>query len=422
MKHLCREGELLNNSLSTMGLPWESIGRRLSAMFFLALFPLFFFYHYAIASGLMSAVAGGWFGVVSLLGAILFLPFWFRCLARLRQDALIFVFITGIFFSLVGSWLVIHYLFGSAFQSRQDVVEQVGGVLIQWFTILMIGLYWPENSPRFQVALWVSLVLMAVIIITHLNMSNLMFDARRFWGISEGVATYQGFARSLAFTGFALLAINQSPLRQLLLIGTLCILLFLCGARAEFLGFLLIMPLVLWVGFRRFRGWLVVAAFVVMLGVIVAAANLDTLSSSRQFQFLNPETWSSYQARQTLLESGVIGILGSPIFGDYAGHVRDSGGTGSYIHNMLSAWRQFGLLTFLLYVGLILISLWIAYRSVIHHRQNSWITYMALYINAFCLLMVIAATSVFWAPVALGWGLAVAVLIRTKRGTLGVSN
>ena len=402
-------------------LPWQKRGNSLSVTCFVALFPAFFVYHYAIAASIIPPFVGGWFGATSIVVTLLFLPFWMRCLVRLRQDAFILFLVTSILFGLVAFWLVIHYLFGSEYQARQDVVMQVGTVLLQWFSLFMIGLYWPERSPMFRVALWVSLALMAVIILTHLNVSNLMFDARRLWGNDQSIATYQGFARSLTFTGFALLAITMRPSRQLLLIAGLCILVFFCGARSEFLGFLLIMPLVLWVGFRRSRRWMLVAVLVVMFGVVAATANLEILLASRQLQFLDQETWSSYQARQTLQESGLTGTLNSPILGDYAGHVRDFGSTGSYIHNVLSAWQQFGLLTFILYFWLTLVSFWIAFKHVILGRQNGSVAIMALYNNAFCLLMIIAAKSVFWAPVALGWGLAVAVLVRSNSGSVGTS-
>jgi len=393
--------------------PWNSLGEKLSTVFFIALFPLFFFYHYLVAAISVPLIFGGWFGVVSAIAAFLFIPFGLRCFVNLRQNALLLFLITFALFMLVVSWLCIHYFWGANYQSHPDVVQQIGTTLIFWFSLFMVGLYWPQSVSRFRVILLISLGLMGVIIVAYLNPSNLMFDARRLWG-AQDVATYQGFARSLVFTGLALLATIKRPRWLLIFTAVLCILLFFCGARSEFLGFLLIVPLILWVGFRRKITWLLVILLVTLLISFALILNNESLLASRQLQFINPDSWTSYQARQYLQEFGMIGILSSPISGDYAGQVRDFGSTGSYIHNFLSAWQQFGLVAFLLYFGLTVIGFWISFREVVFQRYHNSLAIMALYTNAFCLILILAAKSVFWPPVALGWGLAVAVLINKR--------
>src|SRR6056297_2487183 len=76
-------------------------------------------------------------------------------------------------------------------------------------------------------------------------------------------------------------------------------------------------------------------------------------ANARMFVFLDLEQDSSFNARQELFDKGVRAIKNHWYTGDLAGQT-EYGGLGSYIHNYLSLWRQFGLFAFMLFIILIL--------------------------------------------------------------------
>lgn len=419
---------MMERSKSSMMLPWESIGHKLSAVSFIVLFPLFFLYHFAVGKGIIPPIFGGWFGIMSLFIAVVFIPFGVYCLFRFTNTAFWWFSIVFALFFLVLWWLFVHYLFGASYQTQLEVVVQVGSMLIAWFALFMIGLYWPKNLPAFSLILWMIFVLMAAIIVTHTDWTYLMFYARHVFG-NDNIASYQGFARSLAFTGLALLGMTAHPVLRNFLVITLIILLFLTGARSEFYGFLLVLPLVFWVGFKRKKPkWLVAVVTVVTALFLIAIiainlSHLDFLTSSRQLEILDLSKSTSFQGRKELLVSGLAGIGRSPIMGDYAGYVRDHGTTGAYIHNALSTWQQFGLVGFLIYLGLNAGSFYVPFKRVVIHRYYYDCTAVtALYISAFCLVLILTAKSVFWASAALPWGLATSICASSNQFHLQKGN
>ncbi|WP_257293939.1 hypothetical protein [Endozoicomonas sp. YOMI1] len=64
--------------------------------------------------------------------------------------------------------------------------------------------------------------------------------------------------------------------------------------------------------------------------------------------FLNPLADSSLLTRLEQIKIGLSDIYSSPFVGVYGGQIKKFGGIGWYIHNILSYWRQFGLIPFLL--------------------------------------------------------------------------
>ena len=107
------------------------------------------------------------------------------------------------------------------------------------------------------------------------------------------------------------------------------------------------------------------------------------------------------QAMETIKES--------PVLGDFAGQVRRHDSTGAYAHNALSAWRQFGVVGFVLYLSLSFISLALSIRLV-RQRQNQEadLPRIAATLSLFTLILMLGAKSVFWVFPALAWGLTVA--------------
>ena len=93
-----------------------------------------------------------------------------------------------------------------------------------------------------------------------------------------------------------------------------------------------------------------------------------------------------------------------PIWGSFGSHVT-RGSIGSYAHNYLSAWENYGLIGVTTYLMLTIVACVVgAYRCFGGGRYSTlWL--FSFVVNTICLILVIVSKPVFWPLVAFGWGL-----------------
>jgi len=383
--------------------------QRLSLFFFLLLFPGIFFYSSAVAAGVIPAILGGGFGIVAAIALVALLPLLFVDVTKLKGKSLL---VTILFFMLVlytTFWLLIHYFLGDNFQKRFDVFSQVVTVIGTWLTLFSIGYFWPQNlSKRHISVLLVCLGGIALIVFMDIDFRRLIF----IFGLSDadGVLSYQGFSRSAAFTGLVLLSVIRTIRLSFVIAFLLLATVFFIGARSELVGVVAVLPFIAYLHYRhRPLATVAVVLVVSMVVLSVAVYSYDKLSTSRQFQLLNISESSSGMARATLYNQAWEAIKEAPVSGDFAGQVKHHDSTGAYAHNVLSAWRQFGFVGFVLYLSLLFVSLTLSIRLV-RQRQNQEadLPRIAATLSLFSLILMLGAKSVFWAFPALAWGLTVA--------------
>jgi hypothetical protein len=128
----------------------------------------------------------------------------------------------------------------------------------------------------------------------------------------------------------------------------------------------------------------------------------------RQAETFNLPASKSFLERLGMLSDGWSHIVASPLIGDYGGQIRDHGGFGYYIHNALSAWRQYGLLGFLLYMLLSLQASFLTARETIWRGSQDPMWLLAMLVTVYAVALTFAAKSMFWPLPALAWGLVVA--------------
>lgn len=99
--------------------------------------------------------------------------------------------------------------------------------------------------------------------------------------------------------------------------------------------------------------------FLLLAGVIYWGymyLDLDALQYMRMFSIffgVDADVDGSAQARQHLMEINLKDIKDNWLIGNYGGQYEMFGLAGAYIHNILSFWRQFGLITFMGILGLL---------------------------------------------------------------------
>ncbi len=168
--------------------------------------------------------------------------------------------------------------------------------------------------------------------------------------LSSEAGFYLILADSYAYISlFVLSAVKTIPIKIMTSIVTTIILSALLS-RASLICFISTVIIFIFFSLRRFR-W-ILSAFILFFTIIVyinsiwISRNIPMNPRLRQLIELKTET-PGFVARMELLKDGMKKIEKN-IFGDFMGEVRDAGGeTGSYIHNIVSYARQYGIFPFL---------------------------------------------------------------------------
>jgi len=240
-------------------------------------------------------------------------------------------------------------------------------------------------------------------------------------GKQDGIVSYQGFARYFSSTALVTIAITKAYIRKALIIFIACIGLFFLGSRSDLFGFLFIIP-IFFIDFssniKTLKNILMSIIFFTVLtataGILFQDSFLSKIENNRALEVMDLTQSSSWKSRNTLEEEAKAAILQSPIIGDYAGQVKSTGNAGNYVHNFLSAWRQFGLLGFLLFISICTYSLYISIKYTFTYRQTEPLVLLGLYINLYSFFLLLFSKSVFWFYPALGWGLSLAIMAKIK--------
>ncbi|WP_153015464.1 O-antigen ligase family protein [Ventosimonas gracilis] len=329
---------------------------------------------------------------------------------RLKNNGLI---ITMMFLALLmycSAWTGIYYALGEGFQQRTDVLYRSLSMIAGWFVLFSIGFFWPHRVPKaYLTLLATSFFGMACIVVFNMDSQEHIFQFG--YSTKEGSYSYQGFALSAAFSLLVWLSTIKNIYRFFVVYASALVVIFFIGARSELVGFVVVFPFMVCLHYKRSPLKTIIASAVLIFfvagGVVYAYENL---AKSRQLQLLNITESSSGIARLDMQDKALDAIRRAPIMGDFAGDVRDYGNTGSYAHNLISAWRQFGILGFLLYTALLIFPLKVSRKLLKNnfHRDEFDLPIITYVFSIFSLTLILVSKTIFWPLPAFAWGLAVA--------------
>ena len=442
--------------MSTDSLQTPTRGLKLSqtvaGVSFFLLFPGFLFYHQSVAMGLIPPSAGGLFGYVSLGALLAFLALlpwntdWLKEITGNR-----YVLWVVVFLCYIPIWTIAHYLFLSGDYIIKASLQSLETV-IMWACLFLIGLLLPYKSMALRWLFAVSfVVIFAFLLYYYVGSDYGLYNARREYGNKTDVASYQGFARSvLVMLLFLSAVVNSISYRTFIFLSGVFVL-FLLSSRSDFYAFLAVSAAFCVIsGIRNPKYFLVLLLLcleVLLLAMPDLSARLDTTLEtssvaeptqsptppesaateqpskpedpdkpfklpglSRQFEVLDLSSSKSWTGRQALQRIAVEQIKDNPLAGKFGGHVLAES-TGSYAHNALSAWVSYGLPGFLIYISLTLAGFLISLFHVFIKRRDTSLWVFAFTLNFICLLLIVAAKSVFWPLPALGWGVVAKALV-----------
>jgi hypothetical protein len=396
-----------------MRLNLFNISRTTSTLGFLTLFPGFVLYHYSVAQGWIPPFLGGLFGSVAALLAVfaLLLSPWLA--AEGFVGALVPASVVAITVGYIAAWAIANYLFlrgepyGAA--AEWEALSALGG----WIAMIFVGGCYAFDARMGRRALvWASALIILALVHAMYRFRSPLGPYLTFSGDDQdvGVASYQGVGRSIVVTAIFLAAGMRTTRRRLGVLAGAGFFLVLLGSRTDLFTVLAIIVAVLALTVLRGR---LIATMGVLLACYVAYVVIAPLFlETRNAEIFDLANSSSWQARHEL-EVIALGVIHQhPILGDF-GYQQRIGGSGFYAHNALSAWTNYGLLGFGLYIGLILYFLLASLRRLMRSPLADPATVAAFHLNLAALIQTVA-TPVFTPLPALGWGVALNAMRRAE--------
>jgi O-Antigen ligase len=406
----------------TLAVRPRRLAERVAFTGFMVLFPGFVVYHYAVATGLIPAVLGGLFGIVSLLIAAAALAMAGWLLGRDGWGGLPqaqFVLLALAYFI---TWSVVAYLSLEAAPFADAALAESLATIVLWLAVFFVASFVRINDGTRRLIFGAGVAAaVGVLLAAMVEHRSLLGPLILFGGepdADQRVSTYQGVGRSVLVAALMLAALTPVYWRQLLVLACTIVLLTGLGSRAHLFTVALLFLLVLAISLLRARrrGASIVVLLVAAAGVYAGwAVFLET----RAGEIVDLASSTSWGMRLEVQALALQVISDHPLLGDFGYHLRDLG-PGGYAHNALSAWPQFGLIGFLLYVSLIgyfsALSLW----RVLSDSASSVIWRAAMMANFAALALAITSEPVYSVLPALGWGLAINALLEERSRKVAV--
>ena len=217
----------------------RNIPQTVAAISFFLLFPGYLFYHHLVATGLIPPFAAGLFGYVSLGALAAFtalLPWntdWLKKIIRNRYVLWVLVFLL-----YTSVWTLAHYLLLSG-----DYITKAGlqslETIIFWSCLFLVGLILPLQAGALRWSFFISFIaIFCFLVYFSISTGETMYNARRLYGNTTDVSTYQGYARSVLITLLLLMAVfNSFRSRAFFILGGVFVL-YLLISRSDFYAFL----------------------------------------------------------------------------------------------------------------------------------------------------------------------------------------
>lgn len=385
---------------------------------FLLLFPGFAFYHAFIAAGLIPGILGGFFSPVSFFLLLVFSLLISKWITPLLTTTSGYGILVVFFFVFIFAWSTLNYVMQYDDTKVARAFSQSMLALFLSITLFIVGYLLPFNSVFLKKTLLVCLVLSFLYLFYYVfTTGSIMFNAHTLYDVEvdDSVASYQGFARSALFTVIFLLSVSRVVIERLYLVSLGLFIMFVLGARSELIAFSIATTtlLFIWSGgsfkYKIFIVGTIVAVFITL------TLNYDSLSESRQFQLTNLSEANSWVEREQLESIAVSQIYESPILGFFGGHIIANGSEGTYAHNVLSAWVNYGFFGFLVYLALCLVPVIRGGYYIVAKRGAKPAILLSFSLGVGVLVLIIYAKPVFWVSPSFVWGVYAGYLTSERR-------
>lgn len=405
---MCRLGSIPSHALSGS----QKKMKITESIFPTLVFPGYFVYHLARPHVMPPNTGIGWF-TLAVLAAVAY--YGIRDLLRLMAGQTVTVRSLAIsvpfyllMFVMVATVAMNHFALETPYINDEGLLFSIQNIL------LMFGFY-KIGANIHGMLRWRSPVQFAVVTGIYALATFAYFDAPSGtmilpYGVGEDMdqayaltANYQGMARSVLYTGLLVIPFIESRDLKTAMMVVYAVMLYFIGSRTDFLLFAAVFPLFILMNFSPVvRVGASVGMVLLVIGLVLFWEGGNRFSSANAA--------ASLSERAKYLEAGWNAIMEHPFTGDYLGQIRDFGKIGTYIHNGLSMWSQFGLVAFVIFCYLILVPFVLLGPSFVQRRKGE--VEMLLYLAATALIGIASARAITWPMPAMAWGAAVALLSR----------
>ena len=360
---------------------------------------------------------GGLFGVVAMIVSIFGITYLTESLLVRRGSVLLLELAFLIFLIYLIVWTI------GASVAVSDQVYAVPAMIESFSTIaIWVAVYFVgakvnlfEPAPSWVIKFLIVSVL-ACFVHAAVKSGSFLGPFLMFMGDQEGAdtgATYQGIGRGIVVLAVVFASLAGRISGQLTVLAGAVIVLLALGSRAHLFvtGLLLVVHIALFAfRGRNLRAGLVATIVILLAGYFAASVFLETRSA----EILDLTQSNSWQARQEAHHEALRVIETNPLLGGFGYYLGDSKG---YAHNILSAWAEYGLVGFLMFIGLMLYALGVSGKQVLFRSLCPPVWIIAFQFNLVALVLALTSepilSSVF--P-ALGWGFTVQALRSERQG------
>lgn len=379
------------------------LAENLSSLHILLLFTGFAFYHTLVLNHLIPSFLGGYFGLFSVLAFITMLPFLKIFFSKSIPSAPLFSIIN--IFAFLNLFLVtLIFSYYNGFYN--DAVIQSFEVLIYWLSFMLIGFFFvlTDKTKLLKIFNYFTFFYVLYIVYYILSEGQLMLSFGNSDDFEKGeVSGYQGIARSFLIIALISTAFINNRVKAIFLALLFAFILFVIGARSEFYGFVGAILLYHSIMLFKFKSSFIAIGTLLSITFFLGLYYFDSLMESRQLQVLDLGNSSSWIARQDMKEFAINQIKNSPFLGEFGGHVKYQS-VGTYAHNSLSGYVNYGLLFFILYMFLNIYAFIISLYKVIKNPSSKEWT-LSFLITFVVLFLIITAKPVFWPITYLSLGI-----------------
>ena len=276
--------------------------------------------------------------------------------------------------------------------------EYFSMLVISSFLFYMSGFYILDilNKKRFRAIFFYAWILYTIVVLL-----NTSFELKYFSStidIDLANPNYIMMSDAYALLSIIVLPYTRNLMYRLILLGISSFTLYFMMSRASLYSFVFLNFLVLMIIDKRVF-WSIIFFFVASIFFINWEQFIRLNSDNRMFRLITFGNDLSQNSRQTIFKTGLDAIYNNWFFGQYMGDVIVRKNTGTYIHNIFSVWRQFGLIPFLL----ILINIiYIFLKFYLHSlRAKSWNSeqQFVFILSAYCLVLFLFARSFLFSEI-----------------------
>jgi hypothetical protein len=271
-------------------------------------------------------------------------------------------------------------------------LEYFSSVVITSFLFYMSGFYILDflNKKKFRSIFFYSWVLFTIVVLFNTNFDFKYLNS----GIDVDVSNPNHVTMSDAYAILSIIVIpfSRKIINKLILFGISSITLYFLMSRASLYTFIFFNFLVFVITDKRIF-WAAILILISSFFFMNWEQLLRLNSDNRMLRLITFGNDSSQNSRKIIFMSGLNAIYENWIFGQYMGDVIARKNTGTYIHNFLSIWRQFGIIPFI-FISINIIYIYLKfYLHILKNKDWNNEEQFVFILSAYCLVLFLFARS-----------------------------